>query len=136
MAARREAVRSGDAAELARIEIALAASAVVRDDDATADTRLAQARQALASLPPSLAARAWIVASRRARASGAPAPAPPLDADDALDPDERLELQVELALERAIVARDGGDMRVAHVELGRAHEAVEVSGSRRLMGAF
>jgi len=136
MAARREAVRSGDAAELARIEIALAASAVVRDDDATADTRLAQARQALASLPPSLAARAWIVASRRARASGAPAPAPPPDADDALDPDERLELQVELALERAIVARDGGDMRVAHVELGRAHEAVEVSGSRRLMGAF
>jgi transcriptional regulator with PAS, ATPase and Fis domain len=136
MAARREAVRSGDAGELARIEIALAASAVVRDDDATADSRLAQARQALAPPPASLAARAWIVASRRARASRAPAPAPPPDADDALDPDERNELAVELALERAAVAREAGDMRVAHVELGRAHEAAEVSGSKRLMVAF
>ncbi|HEX8789793.1 MAG TPA: sigma 54-interacting transcriptional regulator, partial [Polyangiaceae bacterium] len=136
MGARREAVRSGDARELARVEIALAASAVVRDDDATADSRLGHAREVLSSPPASLAARAWIVASRRARASGAPSPAPPPDPDDALDPDERIELAVELALERAVVAREAGDMRVAHAELGRAHEAMEVSGSKRLTAAF
>jgi transcriptional regulator with PAS, ATPase and Fis domain len=136
MAARRDAVRTGDAREVARIEIALAASAVVRDDDSSADSRLAQAREVLASPPESIAVRAWIVASRRARASAAPVPAPVPDPGDTMDPDERTELAVELALERAAVAREAGEMRIAHAELARAHEAVGASGSKRLMAAF
>ncbi|MGH7293586.1 MAG: hypothetical protein ACRELB_01575, partial [Polyangiaceae bacterium] len=58
LAARREAVRSGDSRELARIEIALAWAALVRDDDATARARLASAREQLPGPPPSIAGRA------------------------------------------------------------------------------
>src|ERR1019366_5359153 len=53
MSARREAARSRDPRELARIEIALASAALIRDDDSAAAARLAQVREFLPSPPPS-----------------------------------------------------------------------------------
>jgi transcriptional regulator with PAS, ATPase and Fis domain len=140
MAARRDAVRAGEAGELARIEIALGAAALARDDDASARSRLALAREARASLPASIACRAWLVEAALARLSGeAIPPSPPEpepDPDDPLDPDERLELTAELALERAQIARERGSLPAAHAELAKAHEVVELSGSHRLVAAF
>ena len=130
LAARREAVRSDDPRELARIEIALAAAALVRDDDATRAARLQSARDVLPELPPSIAGRAWIVEARLARLSGLPvpprAPGVRVDPDDPIDPDERLELAAELAIERAQRrARRRGSSAAAHAELAKAHEIVE-----------
>jgi transcriptional regulator with PAS, ATPase and Fis domain len=139
MAARRGAVRGQDTRERARIEIALAVTAAVRDDDDTARARLASVR-ALPGLPASILCRAWIVEARLGRFAEGPVAVPPSDPepspDDPLDPDEHLELLAELALERAQHAREGGRLTVAHTELARAHEIVDLSGSQRLVAAF
>jgi transcriptional regulator with PAS, ATPase and Fis domain len=140
MSARRDAVRAADARELAVLEIALAAAALARDDDAAARSRLGRAREQLPAPPPSVAARAWLVEARLARLSGVPIPPPPPDpepsTDDPMDPDERLELAAELAIERAQVAREGGILDDAHTELAKAHEIVELGGSQRMIAAF
>jgi|GEM_PF-88301 len=141
MAARRDAVRAGDPRELARVEVALASAALTRDDDPTAYVRLASARDRLASLPPTVAARAWLVDARIARHTGTRAPpaAPPdpePTPDDPLDPDERVDLAAELALERGTLAREAGDLANAHAELAKARELAESSGSQRLIAAF
>ena len=143
MAARRDAVRAGEPVELARIEIALGAAALARDDDASARSRLALAREAHAPLPASVACHAWLVDARLARLAGDTVPPAPPDALSELegpaglvDPDERIELTAEMALERAQVARERGSLSVAHVELAKAHEIVELSGSQRLVAAF
>src|SRR5438270_3086503 len=68
VAARRDAVGAEDRAGIARIEIALADGALARDDEARAHRHLAAARQQIHPLPPSIAARAWIVEARLARA--------------------------------------------------------------------
>ena len=138
MTARRQAVRGRHSRELARIEVALASAALARDDDEAARTRLASARAL--PLPPSIACRAWLVEARLERfTQGLASPSPPdpeVNGDDPLDPDERLELAAELALERARQARGGGRMTLAHTELAKAHEIVDRSGSERLIGAF
>jgi sigma-54 dependent transcriptional regulator, acetoin dehydrogenase operon transcriptional activator AcoR len=140
MGARRDAVRSKDSRELARIEIALADCALVRDDDTTAERHLASARLLLPQPPPSIATRAWLVQARIARLIGTAPPAAPSDveptADDPVDPDEVLELAAELTVQRAQVARERGDLAAAHVELAKAHEVVELSQSQRLIGMF
>ncbi len=140
MAARRDAARTREPRELARIEIALAAAALTRDDDATADARLGAARKILASFPPSLASRAWLVEARHARLLGrAPPSAPPLPPPsdhDPMDPDEVADLTAELALERAAVARECNDVERAHDELSQAHTWVESSASLRLVALF
>lgn len=140
MAARRDAARTRDARELARLEIALAAAALARDDDATAAARLAEARMILPVMPPSLVARAWLVESRRARLLGLDPPAAPPEPkstpDDPMDPDEQTDVCAELALERAVVARETQDIAVAHLELSRAHALVEHSASLRLVAVF
>jgi len=140
MTARREAAKSGDLRELARIEIALAAAALTRDDDTTAAARLAHAHEILPSPPPSLAARFWLVDSNRARRTEAPHPPPPptLEAtvDDPLDPEERGDVDAELALEMAMAARERGDIDEAHRLLALAHELVEGSASPRLVATF
>jgi transcriptional regulator with PAS, ATPase and Fis domain len=141
MSVRRDAVRADDERELARVEIALAACALVRDDDTTAERRLASARGHLTSAPtPSLAARIWLVQARLARLAGTAPPPAPADfeptADDPVDPDERLELAAEVAVQRARVARERGDMVDAHIELAKAHEIVDLSGSQRLIATF
>jgi transcriptional regulator with PAS, ATPase and Fis domain len=142
LAARREAVRSQNPRELARIEIALAHAALVRDDDATAQNRLDSARAVLPEPPPSIAGRAWIIAARLARLTGTPVPPPPREPDavtaedDPIDPDERLELEAESCIERAQVARESGKLGDAHTELAKAHEVVDVGGSLALVAAF
>jgi sigma-54 dependent transcriptional regulator, acetoin dehydrogenase operon transcriptional activator AcoR len=140
MAARREAARTKDARELARLEIALAAAALTRDDDTTAVARLAEARSILPVLPPSLGARAWIVEVRRARLLGLDAPVAPPEpvstVDDPMDPDEQSDLAAELALERAVIARESLDVSAAHQELSVAHTLVEHSASLRMVSAF
>src|SRR5271165_908961 len=140
MRALREVVRGKDPRGVARIEIALGLTALARDDDATAKAHLAAARKALKNLPPSIAARAWILEARLARMSGDAIPKPPPDPegspDDVLDPDERLELAAEFALERAQVARETGSLATAHTELSKAHELVELSGSQLLVASF
>jgi transcriptional regulator with PAS, ATPase and Fis domain len=140
MAARRDAARTKDARELARLEIALAAVALARDDDATAAARLAEARAILPQMPPSLQARAWLVEVRRARLLGleppeAP-PAPQCTPEDPFDPDEQADLCAELALERAVCARETLDVDAAHRELSLAHDLVEHTTSVRLVSAF
>src|ERR1700722_3043723 len=72
--ARREAARTDDRAGMARIEIALADGSVARDNDARAHGHLATARHQLQPIPPSIAARAWIVEARLARVEGRPPP--------------------------------------------------------------
>ncbi|HEY6461929.1 MAG TPA: sigma 54-interacting transcriptional regulator, partial [Polyangiaceae bacterium] len=140
LAARREALLSQEPRELARVEIAQAAAALARHDEDAAEVRLVCASALLPAPPPSVAGRAWIVAARLARLADSPAPAPPpaLDGvpDDPVDPDERIELGAELAIERARVARDAGDLAGAHTELAKAHELVELSGSLFLTAAF
>jgi hypothetical protein len=140
MSARRDAVRAGDARELARIEIALAGAALARDDDGTAQTRLASAREQLPSPPPSIAARMWLLETRLARLADVAVPPPPpepeANADDPLDPDERILLAAELALERAQVAREDGILGAAHTELAKAHEIVDLAASQYLVAAF
>jgi transcriptional regulator with PAS, ATPase and Fis domain len=140
MVARRDAARTRDARELARLEIALAAAALARDDDTTAAARLAEARMILPAMPPSLVARAWLVESRRARLLGLDPPVAPAEptstADDPMDPDELTDVCAELALERAIIARETQDISAAHHQLSRAHTLVEHSASLRLVSAF
>ena len=141
MAARRDAARTKDARELARLEIALAACALVRDDDATAVARLAEARSILPVMPPSLQARAWLVEARRARLLGLDPPQGPADnpqssSEDPFDPEEQADIAAELALERSVCAREAQDIGAAHDELSAAHELVERSASLRLVSAF
>ena len=140
MAARRDAARTREPRELARIEIALAAAALVRDDDATAESRLAAARKILPELPPSLQARAWLVEARRGRLLGNLPPAAPEVPEsspaDPMDPDEEADLAAELSLERAVSARETQAIDSAHHELSAAHTLVEHSASLRLVAAF
>jgi transcriptional regulator with PAS, ATPase and Fis domain len=140
MAARRDAVRAAEARELAVIEMALAAAALARHDDPTARSRLDRAREQLPTPPPSVAARAWLLDARLARLSGEVGPPSPAEvesaAEDAVDPDERLDLAAEVAVERAQVARESGSLAAAHVELAKAREIVELCGSERLVAAF
>jgi transcriptional regulator with PAS, ATPase and Fis domain len=140
MVARRDAARTRDARELARLEIALAAAALARDDDTTAAARLAEARMILPEMPPSLVARAWLVESRRARLLGLDPPVAPAEPtstpDDPMDPDELTDVCAELALERAIIARETQDISAAHHQLSVAHTLVEHSASLRLVSAF
>jgi transcriptional regulator with PAS, ATPase and Fis domain len=140
MTSRRDAARTRDPRELARLEIAQAAAAQARDDDATSTARLAEAHAILPTLPPSLAARAWLVEARRARVLGLDPPPPPADpsprSDDPFDPDEHADLLAELALERAIIARETQDITSAHRELSVAHTVVEQSASIRLVACF
>ena len=140
MKARRDAACIDDRVGLARVEIAMAAAAVVRDDDAGAEACLREARRVLPTPPPSVAARAWVVDARRARVSGSgtsalpPAPAEPKTlSDDPIDADEHADLAVELALERAIHARTAKDLTVAHDALCLAQALVEHSRSVRLV---
>jgi transcriptional regulator with PAS, ATPase and Fis domain len=140
MAARRDAARTKDARELARLEIALAAAALVRDDDDTAAARLAEARSILPVMPPSLEARAWLVEARRARLLGLEPPEAPPEPqpspDDPFDPEEQADIAAEFALERAVCARDALDIGAAHQALSVAHDLVEHSASLRLVSAF
>jgi transcriptional regulator with PAS, ATPase and Fis domain len=140
MTTRRDAARVGDRVGLARLEIAMAAAAVVRDDDAGAEACLREARRVLPNPPPSVAARAWIVEARRAYAAGPGAPEPPpapaephVSADDPMDEDEHADLAAELALGRAIQARATKDIAVAHDALCLAQALVEFSESVRLV---
>jgi DNA-binding NtrC family response regulator len=137
-AARREAARADDHPGMARIEIALADGAVARDDDAGAHGHLAAARRQLRPVPPSIAARAWIVEARLARAEGRPAPPgkaedPDATQEELLDPSERLDLGAELSLERAIAARLARDWAGARTQLERAHELASSLSSPRLI---
>ena len=138
--ARRDAARGRDPLELATAEIALAAAAVSRDDEASAEAHLVSARALLPALPLRLAARAWLVDSQRSRLAASPAPEPHGDldavADEAFDPDELFDLAAEVVLERALQARQRGDMVTAHELLARAREVVERSGSLRAVAAF
>ena len=136
--ARREAARASDAPAMARIEIALAAGALDRDNDARAHGHLAAARRQLDPLPSSVRARAWIVEARLARLEGRPPPHQAIDDDgepsheEAIDAGERIDLAVELSLERARARRATGDFAGAHDEIEQAHELAEVAGSPRL----
>src|SRR5579859_384240 len=140
LAARRDAVRAQEPRELARIEIALAAAAIARDDDDAARARLSHARALLPTPPPGIASRVWLVDVRLARLGGLPAPPPPpqpeASPDAPLDPAARHELSAELALERARIARESGALASAHLELSKAHEIVQLEGSERLLAAF
>ncbi len=135
-AARREAGKIGDRAGMARIEVALSDGAVARDNDARAHGHLATARKQLTPVPASIAARTWIAEARLARVEGRPAPPwagddPDATQQDLYDPNERMDLGVELALERAITARLGGDWPTARVQLERAREMASLSASPR-----
>src|ERR1700722_5002358 len=137
-AARREAARTGDQAGMARIEIALADGAVARDNDDRAHGHLATARRQLHPVPPSIAARAWIVEARLARAEGRPAPPwtgddPEATQEEPLDPSERMDLGAELSLERAVAARYAHDWAGARGHLERARELANVTSSPRLI---
>jgi transcriptional regulator with PAS, ATPase and Fis domain len=136
--ARRDAVRADDRAGLARIEIAMAEGAVMRDQDARARTHLNEGQSHVEPIPPSIASRAWIVGSRLARAEGNPAPEmrredPDATQEDMLDPTERLDLGAQLALERAQAARLGGDLAAARAHLERARELAGMTSSPRLI---
>ena len=136
--ARRDAVRADDRAGLARIEIAMAEGAVMRDQDARARTHLTEGQGHVDPIPPSIASRAWIVGSRLARAEGNPPPVmhqedPDATQEDMLDPSERLDLGAQLALERAATARLSGDLAAARVHLERARELAGMTSSPRLI---
>jgi transcriptional regulator with PAS, ATPase and Fis domain len=135
--ARRDAARAGDPHGMARIEIALASGAVVRDNDARAHGHLAAARRQVSPIPPSIRARAWLVEARLARVEGRPAPPaehvdPEAMHEDFSDPNERLDLAAEMALEQAAVARLEGDLDGARAQLDRARDVVDAVGSPRL----
>jgi hypothetical protein len=136
--ARRDAARADDRSGIARIEIALAEGSVARDNDAGAHGHLAAARRQIRPVPPSIAARAWIVEARLARAEGRPAPPwkdedPDATQEELLDPSERIDLGAELSLERAIAARLSRDWATARVQLERAHELASSLSSPRLI---
>ena len=137
-AARREAARTDDRSGTARIEIALADGSVARDNDARAHGHLAAARHQLQPIPPSIAARAWIVEARLARVEGRPPPKWAGDDPDAtqeglLDPSERMDLGAELALERAVAARLSQDWVGTRIHLERARELASSTSSPRLI---
>jgi transcriptional regulator with PAS, ATPase and Fis domain len=137
-AARREAARSSDRAGMARVEIGLADGAVARDNDARAHGHLAAARHQIHPVPKSIAARAWIVEARLARAEGRPAPPwlrddPDGTDEELVDPSERMDLGAELALERAIAARLAHDWAGARSHLERARELATHTSSPRLI---
>jgi transcriptional regulator with PAS, ATPase and Fis domain len=135
--ARREAAKTGDRAALARIEVALGDGAITRDNDARAHGHLATARKQLSPIPTPIAARAWIVEARLARAEGRPAPPwagdedPEATHEELFDPNERMDLGVELALERAITARLASDWPAARAHLERARELASLTASPR-----
>jgi len=134
--ARRDAAMSGDRAAMARIEVALADGAISRDNDARAHGHLATARRQLKPIPTPIAARAWIVEARLARAEGRAAPPWQGDDPDAtheglFDPSERMDLSVELALERAITSRLAQEWTAARAHLERARELSNVTASPR-----
>jgi transcriptional regulator with PAS, ATPase and Fis domain len=135
-AARRDAVRTGDRAAMARIEVALGDGAIVRDNDARAHGHLATARRQLKPIPATIAARAWIVEARIARAEGRPAPPwsgddPDATQEELFDPNERMDVGVELALERAVSARLAQEWPTARDQLERARELAHLSASPR-----
>jgi transcriptional regulator with PAS, ATPase and Fis domain len=130
--ARRNAVRSGDRAARARIEVALGDGAVTRDDHARAHGHLDTARRQVIPAPSLIAARAWIVEARLARAEARPAPTwNGVDPAVPIDPADRLDLGVELALERAVCARLARDWPMARDQLERARELAQHSASPR-----
>ena len=136
--ARREAARGEDRAGMARIEIALADGSVARDNDARAHGHLAAGRHQLHPVPPSIAARAWIVEARLARAEGRPPPKwagddPEATQEELVDPSERMDLGAELALERAVAARLARDWIHARSHLERARELANATSSPRLI---
>ena len=138
--ARRDAARSQDPSAIARVELALAAAAQIRDDDARALTHVSAAVEPLRPMPPAIAARAWLVDVRVARAQGRSFP-PIMFDPAALDAstestEDRRELAAELALERAAVARDTRDWSTASEHLAHARTIVEALQSPRFTALY
>jgi hypothetical protein len=115
--AKREAARGGDAAGLARIELALAEGALTRGDVARARSHVAALRRREAL--EGLAAHAWLAEARLARLEGRAPPAWP-GLDPGGDSTDRRELAAEIALERALGASaagaDGAEVQVRFEE--------------------
>jgi DNA-binding NtrC family response regulator len=103
----RAATASGDARAVARVELLLAWVAGLRDEDGRAEAHLAMARRRCA-WPRTMRDRAWLVSVALARRAGRPPPvvrAGGATYHDAVDAAEAVQLEAELALERAARSR-------------------------------
>ena len=137
--ARREAARLRDPEAVARVELALASAAQIRDDDARASMHLKQAIRGVPDASASLAAAAWLIDARLARVQGRGAPTlrfDPRALEGTAEGEEALDLAAELAIERAAVARDAQEWSVASGHLAHARELIERSGSPRFAAMF
>ena len=133
--ARRQAALARDPLLVARVEVALAMAAEVRDDDARANEHLALA--ARDGLVADTSFHAWTITSRLARRQGTTRP------DFRGDPDAGAEarlrhsvgslLVAEVAIERATAARLRGDVVLAGELLESAARRVTKTGSPRLL---
>ena len=136
--ASRLAARSRGAHAIARVVLAHAVSAQVRDDDSRARAYLRTALEGPSPLPPALAARAWLVEARLARVQGRSYPAVAFDLealDDAADEDDRT-VAALVALEGAAIAREAQDWTAASGKLSLSRALIERLGAPRMAALY